>query len=70
MTIRELRFSIKGLSPEGKFSDALQRAIRVRFQKPEVWYHTQKEHLLGWLKAYDGPGAYGRKQWNRDAQFV
>ena len=70
MTISELRQVISNLSPEGKISDALQLAIRARFNKREVWYRTQKEHLLGWLKAYDGPGAYGRKQWNRDAQFV
>ncbi len=38
---------------------------------PQVWYTTQKEHWLGWLREYDGPGAYGRvpgKQ--RDARFA
>jgi len=38
---------------------------------PRVWYTTQKEHWLGWLHEYDGPGAYGRipgKQ--RDAKFA
>jgi len=38
---------------------------------PRVWYRTQKEHWLGWLREYDGPGAYGRipgKQ--RDAKFA
>ena len=35
-----------------------------------VWYSTQKEHWLGWLKEYSGPGYYGRKDWNRDAEFV
>jgi hypothetical protein len=35
-----------------------------------VWYRTQKEHWLGWLAEYDGPGAYGRKQANRDAKFA
>lgn len=38
---------------------------------PRVWYTTQKEHWLGWLREYDGPGAYGRipgKQ--RDAKFA
>ena len=38
---------------------------------PRVWYTTQKEHWLGWLREYDGPGAYGRisgKQ--RDANFA
>ncbi len=35
-----------------------------------LWYKTQKEHWLGWLKEYSGPGYYGRKAWNRDAEFV
>lgn len=38
---------------------------------PRVWYTTQKEHWLSWLREYDGPGAYGRipgKQ--RDAKFA
>lgn len=34
------------------------------------WYSTQKEHWLGWLKEYSGPGYYGRKNWNRDAEFA
>ncbi len=30
-----------------------------------------KEHWLGWLSEYDGPGAYGRKSWKgRSAEFV
>jgi hypothetical protein len=36
-----------------------------------VWYTSQKEHWLGWLSEYDGPGAYGRKRWmGRSAEFV
>jgi hypothetical protein len=27
---------------------------------PRVWYKTQKEHWLGWLSEYNGPGTYGR----------
>ena len=39
--------------------------------QPGVWYRTQKEHWLGWLRKYDGPGAYGRKLApNRDARFA
>lgn len=37
---------------------------------PGVWYKTQKEHWLGWLGEYNSPGAYGRKNWNRDARFA
>ena len=36
-----------------------------------VWYTSQKEHWLGWLSEYDGPGAYGRKKrTGRSAQFA
>jgi hypothetical protein len=39
--------------------------------QPGVWYRTQKEHWLGWLREYDGPGAYGRRAGqNRDARFA
>lgn len=27
---------------------------------PKVWNRSPKEHWLGWLRAYSGPGAYGR----------
>lgn len=38
---------------------------------PNKWYRTQKEHWLGWLGEYDGPGAYGHlPKMNRDAKFV
>lgn len=38
---------------------------------PKKWYRTQKEHWIGWLGEYDGPGAYGRKSGIRhDARFV
>ncbi len=70
MTIPELRRHVASLSPAGPHSEALQRAIRERFKKREVWYRTQQEHWLGWLRSYDGPGFYGRRRWDRDAQFV
>src|SRR4051812_21652092 len=36
-----------------------------------VWYKTQKEHWLGWLGGYEGPGAYGRKTGvKRTAKFA
>lgn len=38
---------------------------------PGKWYTTQKEHWLGWLGEYHGPGAYGRKSGNmRDAAYA
>jgi hypothetical protein len=45
------------------------RKLRI-WGTASVWYTTQKEHWLGWLKGYGGPGYYERKNWNRDAEFV
>jgi len=33
-------------------------------------YPTEKEHWLEWLGEYGGPGAYGRKGYDRDAKFA
>lgn len=39
--------------------------------RERAWHSSQKEHWLGWLSDYDGPGAYRRKTWRgRDAEFV
>lgn len=38
---------------------------------PKKLYRTQKEHWIGWLSEYDGPGAYGRQTGvKRDAKFA
>ena len=38
---------------------------------PKKWYRTQKEHWIGWLSEYEGPGAYGRQTViQRDARFA
>lgn len=38
---------------------------------PGKWYQTQKEHWIGWLSEYAGPGAYNRKiGTSRDARYV
>jgi hypothetical protein len=58
ITIAQFRNAIKHL-PEDE-----PRESKV------IWYHTQKEHWLGWLASYYGPGGYNRKNWNRDAKFV
>lgn len=40
-------------------------------EESDVWYLTQKEHWLGWLGDYDGPGAYGRTSTRRrDAKYA
>ena len=38
---------------------------------PRKWYLTQKEHWIGWLSDYSGPGAYGRQTVvTRDAKYA
>jgi hypothetical protein len=38
---------------------------------PKKWYTTQKQHWIGWLGEYHGPGFYGRKAGSRrDAEFA
>jgi hypothetical protein len=38
---------------------------------PGKWYLTQKEHWLGWLDDYHGPGYYGRQASTpRNARFA
>jgi len=38
---------------------------------PKKWYKTQKEHWIGWLSEYAGPGAYGRHTGaKRDAEYA
>lgn len=45
-----------------QFIRAIQRLPPDEPQvRPGIWYKTQKEHLLEWLKGYGGPGGYGRK---------
>lgn len=38
--------------------------------KPDVWYTSQRQHLRGWLREYNGPGAYGRQGYGGDARSV
>lgn len=40
-------------------------------KNPKKWYLTQKEHWIGWLSEYSGPGAYGRQTGiERDAEYA
>jgi hypothetical protein len=48
--IRDLLVAISRM-PEGR-----------RVRSDAVWYESQKEHWIGWLLDYKGPGAYGRKR--------
>ena len=35
----------------------------------KTWYRSQKQHILGWLKEYGGPGAYQRKSRGLTAKY-
>ncbi len=54
-----------------QFRDAIKKLPEDEPRSREgIWYLTQKEHWLGWLKEYNGPGAYNRKGWDRNAKFA
>jgi hypothetical protein len=64
---------IKGLRASAPITASYERALMAHgvWGNKRVWYITQKEHWLGWLSEYDGPGAYGRKtRSGRSAEFV
>src|SRR6266404_5363261 len=63
MTPQELRRKIKGFEATPPVTLSFERALTKQgtWSAEGVWYRSQKEHWLGWLSEYDGPGAYGRK---------
>jgi hypothetical protein len=67
----ELREIIQELDAGGPIYKALEAELAKDVGPSRAWYTSQKQHLLGWLSEYDGPGAYGRANWaNRSAEFV
>jgi hypothetical protein len=73
MTPKTLARKIKRLRIKAPITESYERALIKRgvWSKEDVWYTTQKEHWLGWLSEYDGPGAYDRKTLSgRSAEFV
>ena len=73
VTPKSLSRKIKGLRVSAPITASYERALMTRgvWSNQGVWYITQKEHWLGWLSQYDGPGAYGRKtRSGRSAEFV
>jgi hypothetical protein len=72
MTPRTLASKIAKLPATCPITTSFERDLRKLriWGTASVWYTTQKEHWLGWLKGYGGPGYYERKNWNRDAEFV
>jgi hypothetical protein len=55
-----------------RFRAAIRRLPSDRpIHRPGIWYRSQKEHWLGWLSEYHGPGYYGRNSdARRDARFA
>jgi hypothetical protein len=72
MTPKVLRSRIAKLPPTTPITMSFERTLRRAgiWGLSKVWYSTQKEHWLGWLAEYDGPGFYSRVQWDRPAQFA
>ncbi len=66
MEIAQLLGTINRLSPAQPMTDAYEREFAPR----DVWYSSQKQHLLGFWGEYTTVGAYGRKNTDRDAKFA
>lgn len=65
MNANALRTLIAMLPAPQSVTDAFERR---RPATGNVWYTSQKEHLLGWLGDYHTPGAYGRQTPGKDAK--
>src|SRR5690349_14724277 len=73
MTPEGLARKIRKLQASTPLTDSYERALAGRgvWTGDGVWYTSQKEHWLGWLSEYHGPGAYGRKtSKGRTGEFV
>jgi hypothetical protein len=71
MSPQGLAGKIKLFRPECRITTELERNLAESgLRNRRVWYTSQKEHWLGWLREYGGPGYYGRKNSKRTAEFV
>jgi len=65
-----MRAVIEMLPNHGEYSQKLEAHKRLAINRIP-WYKSQKEHWVGWLKDYDGPGYYKRKTHaGRDARYI
>jgi len=66
--LRQKILHLKAIHPiTARFESAIaQRDSR----KKDPWCGRQKEHWLGWLKDYNGPGYYDRRSWDVTAETV
>ncbi|MCA0438768.1 MAG: hypothetical protein LCH98_20305 [Actinobacteria bacterium] len=69
MTPDELRTILLGLPASCPISDDYKTRFRAASTR-KPWYAHQKEHWLGWLAEYSGPGAYGRARRSLDAKHA
>ncbi len=68
---QHLRRIIGKLEEHQPVAERLEHEIARRNpHRRHPWYRSQKQHWLGWLKEYDGPGFYGRSRWDRSAEFI
>ena len=62
---------VRRLDPDCPIHRDLEDRLSIGSRHSSVWYTNQKEHWIGWLSEYDGPGAYGRATGQaRTAAFV
>ena len=70
MDAKGLRAVIEKLPSHSHFSQKLEANPLLAINR-NPWYKSQKEHWMGWLGEYDGPGFYGRKtHTGRDAKYI
>lgn len=66
-----LRRKISRLPATPPITEEFERVLAARGDgRRKPWFTTQKEHWLGWLAEYDGPGFYRRKTWKVEARAV
>jgi hypothetical protein len=70
MTPHQLAREIGKLCTKTPITTEFERTLGEIQSLGKVWYASQKEHWLGWLSEYDGPGHYGRNDWHRSAKFI
>lgn len=71
MELREFSRLIKQIDPDTPQHLRLAAALQEGAGCNGAWYATEKEHWLGWLREYSGPGAYSRNVLiGRDARFI
>jgi len=72
MTPHQLSAKIRNLRETVPMTAEFERILTRRgsWNGNQVWYTSQRQHWLGWLKGYKGPGYYNRKDWHRSAEFV